>query len=287
VTRLRRTRLAVFGTLVIISAFFPAYSVAQDGRVPGYPIGTVIAGNVILGAGIAAIGHIGDRHKAMQAALKGGAAGGLVFAGKWIVSQNNSSTNILGRQIAAVGSSAVRNAAAGEDFLHDVSLMYGPVRVHLTTGKTFSIQPRVDLASSFELWHAAHTRQLSFDPGRSFTSGVPIFEIDSAKRTGGLGGSHEGGVVRFRSKTPFQIANSELTRRIIGHELVHVTQFDFAFNTFAAPIEARIFRAIPGGQVVNQFLDLGLNVPLLSALNTLVPYRSRPWEREARTLATR
>jgi hypothetical protein len=107
------------------------------------------------------------------------------------------------------------------------------------------------------------------------------------KRTGDLGGSQEGGVVRFRAKTPYQIVDSDALRKLIGHEFVHVVQSDFAFNAVAEPIEKSILDPIPGGSFLHRYIDIGLNVPLLSALNAIEPYNSRPWEREARTLSGR
>lgn len=265
----------------------PVVLAAQTGSVERYPIGAVLAGNVVLGAAIAAIGQLGNRDKAFRAAAKGGVAGAVVFAGKWIVSQNKSGTNILGREIAAAGSSGVKNAAAGDGMLQFVTLIYGPLRFHVTTGKHFSVRPKLDIASSLVLWKASRADQLSFNRRRSFASGVPVFEVDSAKRTGGLGGSQEGGVVQFRSKIPSQIMASDVLEKVIGHELVHVVQYDFAFNSIVEPIEKLILDGIPGGSFVHRYIDLGLNVPLLSALNAIEPYKTRPWEREARTLSGR
>lgn len=257
----------------------------QDVAVRRYSVGAVLVGNVVIGAAVAAVGHIGKRDQAVKAAVRGGAAGAIVFAGKWIVSQNKAPTNLVGREIAAVGSSGVRNAAAGNGPLQFVTLVYGPVRFHLRTGEKFEFRPKLDLASSIEFVRAARTKQLSLDAGRSLTNGVPVFEVDSAKKTGGLGGSHEGGIVRFRAKTPYEIVAPDFLERIIGHELVHVVQYDFAFNAIVEPIETTVLNRIPGGSSVHRYVDLGLNVPLLSALNAAVPYNRRPWEREARTLA--
>jgi hypothetical protein len=258
---------------------------AQDVSVKPYSVGAVLVGNVVLGAAIAAFGHIGNHTGVMQAAFKGGAAGAVVFAGKWIVSRNNTPANLLGREIAAAGSSGVSNASAGNDLLQFITLVYGPVRLHITTGKNFKIRPKLDIASSIELVRAARTHQISFDRRRSLTDGVPVFEVDSAKRTGGLGASHEGGVVRFRAKTPTQIVAPDILERVIGHELVHVVQYDFVFSAIAEPLETDLLNEIPGGSAIHRYVDLGLNVPLLSILNSAIPYVSRPWEREARTLA--
>lgn len=60
-----------------------------------------------------------------------------------------------------------------------------------------------------------------------------------------------------------------------------------AARAFEMPLETSILNKILGGSTVHRFVDLGLNVPLLSVLNGAVPYINRPWEREARTLARR
>jgi len=273
--------------IVLASLGRPVVATAQTRSVAPYSIGAVLAGNIVIGAAIAAISQLENRDKAWRAAAKGGAAGAVVFAGKWIVSQNKSGTNILGREIAAAGSSGIRNAAAGDGMLQFVTLVYGPVRFHVTTGNKFSVRPKLDIASSFELWKAFRADQLSFKQTRSIASGISVFEVDSAKRTGGLGGSQEGGVVRFRAKAPSQVISSDVLEKVIGHEFVHVVQSDFAFNTIAEPIEKAILDSVPVGSFVHRYMDVGLNVPLLSALNLIEPYNSRPWEREARTLSGR
>src|SRR4051812_1284356 len=165
-----------------------------------YSTPAVFAGNVVVGATVAALGQLGNRRKMAKAALKGATAGAVVFTGKWIVAQNNTSTRLLGRELAAFGSSGVRNAAADHGLTEFMTLAYGPVRFHMKTSGDRYLRVKLDLASSVEIVRALRSSDLSFDTRRSWVSGVPIFEIDPAKKTGDVGGSHEGGVVRFRAQ---------------------------------------------------------------------------------------
>jgi hypothetical protein len=126
-----------------------------------------------------------------------------------------------------------------------------------------------------------------FDFERSVINGIAVFEVASLPQSSEVGGSHSGGVIRFRSRAEGMEASSSTIRRIIGHEMVHVIQSDFLFNVLSEPVEKKFMEATSGGRLIHRYVDLGLNAPLSSALNSLITYENRPWEREAVTLAGR
>jgi hypothetical protein len=65
-----------------------------------------------------------------------------------------------------------------------------------------------------------------------------------------------------------------------------VGQYDFAFIIWSEPTEAWISRKVRGAERLHRYVDLGLHVPLWGAVNTIVPYRDLPWEREAYFLSS-
>lgn len=253
----------------------------------GYSTLTSAAGNVALGAVTAALGQAIRRKPVTRASLQGAFGGALVFAGKSLIAQNHQATNLLARQVAAIGSSGVRNAAAGRGFADELALPYGPFRLHVLTTRRPKVRLKLDLAMTMVTIRAAFDREVAFDPARSFASGVAVFETDSTLPGRTTGGSYTGGVVRFRVKTPLVVLDANAVRELVGHEFVHAVQSDFVFNAWVGPIEEKLLAPTDAGRRINRYVDLGLNVPLWSVLNSLVPYRERPWEREAVALAKR
>lgn len=245
----------------------------------------LLAGNIAIGALTAGISRI-VRHEPLDRAMLYGALGGAVGeAGKVIVAQNYRATNLFGREVAAVGSSIVASAATKHAPLH-LMFPWGPFHLHVEPANS-KARLRIDLANLIATIAALRDRDLHFDGDKSFTYGLAVFKVDSAKRSGGLGGSQIAGVVRYRSESPYMTAQPSTIRAIIGHELVHVAQSDIAFTTLSAPLESCLFQIIPGGRVVGRYFDLGLQVPALGVLNGVIPYKSQPWEREAVTFVGR
>ena len=274
--------------VTVLAAAFPAAAVAQEPELPRvYDNIAVAAGNVALGTLTAALSRIIRGERVDYRAITGGALGGaLVLAGKGIVAENGGVTNFAGRQLAALGSSGIRNAGAGRPFLSHVSLPWGPLRFHVTTPEK-RIRVKLDLATSITLAAAFFDDELNFDSQRSLASGVAIFDADTSAIAETLGGSYGGGVIQVRSQARGMVATPATIDRIIGHELVHAIQSDFLFNTLSEPLEATLLGRSAKGRIFNRYVDLGLNMPLAAALNSIIAYEKRPWEREARTLAGR
>jgi hypothetical protein len=276
--------IAVITAIAMVAADRCDAQMAGD-QVPGSNFPLVLAANMAVGAGTAAIGRIIAKKNPLKAAVTGAIAGSVVFAGKWMVAKNDDRSNLLGRSIAAVGSSAVRDAAAGNPYLANVVLPYGVVRVHVTRLTQKPVSVRLDLAASIATLVNASSSSEQLQLKKSIISGVPFFLIDRNKRGGSLEGIHQAGVVTYRTETPFVVQAEETTRKMLGHELAHVVQSDFLFIAYASPVEDWLFPLLPGGRTIHRFVDIGLHVPMLSAANAIVPYTDRPWEREAVTLA--
>lgn len=256
---------------------------ANEPRPSSTTLTRVFAANIGIGALIAAVGAVTSRHSVGRAAVRGTIGGAVAYSGKAIVGRNLASTVLLGREIAAVGASIVENAGRGKGVLDRVVLPYGPLRAYIFLKPRVSVRVKLDLISSVVAIKDFRDSQLAFDMRRSATTGTGVFLVDSAAPGVTLGGSHIGNVIEIRSVTPFINASSTTVRRIIGHELVHVSQFDFTFLTLAEPVESVIVPMVPGGKWIHTYVDLGINVPFWSVANSLIPYSKRPWEREAAT----
>lgn len=266
----------------------PSLGLAQEMTAPArYNTVAVAAGNIALGVVAGGLGRAIRGKRIDRRAIAGGAiGGGLVFTGKAIVSENSGWANLLGRELAAVGSSGIRNVGAGRAFTSHLSLPWGPIRVHVTRSTRPTAQVKLDLATTVAT-AVAFANEMEFDFERSLINGIAVFEVDSLRQSSEVGGSHSGGVVRLRSRAEGMEVSSSTIRRIIGHEMVHVVQSDFLFNVLSEPVEKRVMEATSGGRFIHRYVDLGLNAPLSSGLNSLVTYEKRPWEREAVTLAGR
>ncbi len=262
---------------------------AQEAALPKrYNRGVLALSNAGLGALASVLGQrTRGKRVTLRSTLKGAAGGGLVYAGKAVVARNSGFTNLLGRELAAVGSSGVLNASEGRGFFDHLSLPWGPVRVHIDRKPATKVNLKLDLAGSVATIIALADSDLDFELGKSIAYGVAVFRADRADNPHLAHGSHAAGVVKYRTGIPRGTATPAEVRATIGHELVHVVQADFRFTFLSEPLESHVMSEYAVTRFVNRYVDLGLNVPLAAGLNVLVPYSRRPWESEAVSLAGR
>lgn len=262
---------------------------AQEAALPQrYNNGLLAIGNTGIGALASVVGQgVRGKRVTLRRTLQGAAGGGLVYAGKAVVARNSGFTNLLGRELAAVGSSGVRNASSGRGFFDNLSLPWGPVRVHIDRKAATKVMVKLDLAGSVATIVALADSDLDFELGKSFAYGVAVFRADRAENPDLADGSHAAGVVRYRTGIPQGTASPAKIRGTIGHELVHVVQADFLFNALSEPLESHLMGRHAVSRFVNRYVDIGGNVPFASGLNAVVPYARRPWESEAVSLAGR
>ena len=179
---------------------------------------------------------------------------------------------LLGREVAALGASVVANAGDGRAPFAAAILPVGPVRFYI--GEQ-AVRVKLDLAGAIALADAASQPHARLELGISMAAGTPIFTNVS------LDPPHYGvqgaGVVGF--------ARNGESRRLRGHELVHVAQYDFTFIAWGEPIERAVVPTLPAGSLVHPYVDLGANLAFFWLGDWILPYNQRPWEREAYLLA--
>lgn len=216
----------------------------------------------------------------------GALGGGVVYAGKRLAAETFPGAGFVGRDVAAVGTSIVRNAADARPLLDSLMLPVGPLRLHLSPRDP--VRPRVEV-NLFQLYWTTYglaEDRLELDLGESLSSGAAVFRADrfllDADDDPVLGVA-VGGVVML---SPQDAARRE---RSLAHERAHVLQRDFFHHAWFRPLEERLARGLPGDGYVDR-VDYDLMAPALvwgaSALGWGDPF-SGPVEAEAEFLEGR
>lgn len=220
----------------------------------------------------------------------GAAGGALVYAGKRIAVEPWDGAGLAGREVAAVGTSIIRNTADGRPPLQRLVLPVWIGRLYVTTGPRLGVQPRLDLLGAAATAYQAVSASSTFDLRRTLSSGAPVFRVYED----GLGwlGFQRAGVVLLRYDTGYRGIEEQLPddmlvplERSFSHERVHVVQLDQAFLLLTAPAEDWILEQDEDAAALHRWIDPGVLTAVLYIPELLVPYERRPWEREADFLA--
>jgi hypothetical protein len=218
-----------------------------------------------------------------------GALGGIViYGGKRLVVERFDGAGLLGREVAAVGSSMVRNASDGVGLFEQLVLPVGPVRLYVRPAER-AVQPKLDaLAFAWTIYGIAEP-ELSFDAGESLSAGAPVFLTDGkVLRSSNVDSTHAAGVtvsgVILLADVPAM--GAAFRARAFAHERVHVLQGDHIFATWTDPLESWLLRDVPGSRQVGRWADLGVSTDVFRVFSLLFDdYDERPWEMEAAFLA--
>jgi hypothetical protein len=265
-------------------------AIAQETATPQQANQAIVLGvNAGLGAFIAVVGRVIANKPVRNAAFFGALGGTASYIGKRVIARSDPKTNLLGREFSAAGASVVANAGSGTGPLNRFVFPYGPLRFQWDRDSSRSFSAKLDIATTLETAWVLHKGGVQLDMTRTISSGAPVFRVATGKegdvQLADVGGSQLAGVILHRDQTQSLGEASATIDRTLGHELVHVAQYDFSFIALAAPIEKSILQQTTGGTWINKYVDLGLNVPLWSALNVIIPYQNRPWEIEAVTFS--
>jgi hypothetical protein len=236
----------------------------------------VFAVNVALGAVTAGVWRVAMRKPFVGGLVRGAAAGAGVYAGKKIIAKETPLAWWGGRQIAAIASSEVSNAAEGLPILQRVVLPLGPIRIHFDRLAPRNVRPRLDALQSIAIVAFAVHPATRFSAKESLATGEIVFVNESDK----FDGYHAAGVISLS-----EILTSEFLvpckRRILSHELIHAAQYDFTFTAWSDGAQAAISRRLRSVAFITRFIDVNLTLPLPYVANRLVEYGYRPWEIEA------
>lgn len=285
--RSRRSYLAATIAAATVSAAAASQSFeplpAQDSRPSFQGEVETLAINALLGGlvgGVARLHHDGN----FGAGFTRGIAGGtVIYAGKRVAAERWSGAGFLGREISAVGSSMIANAGEGAPVLSKATLPLGPLLVQV--GERTGSESRVRLyVPGVAAMGYAWATGMRLDARESLSSGAPVFHRPAGLESGGV---HVAGITLYET-TPAQWQDgSGRFEEMTAHERVHVLQHDFAVQVLGRPLQRRLLSAVAGGAKLDRYLDFGFQYPIWIGASAVIPYRDRPWEKEAYFLSAR
>lgn len=256
--------------------------------------GAALAINVGVGAATAGISRLLDRRPVKRVPLwrsvvAGSAAGATIFAGKVIVAESCDGCGLVGRQVAAVGGSVLTNATIGRTELEELVLPLGPFRVHVRGRggaepvpgeRTSPVWVKVDLPTAVTAAWLASSGDRRLDLGASLSAGAPVFVAPGGENVA----EQLFGVILVNELRGLRW-NGKVDRITLGHESVHVLQYDQRSAMWSAPVEHWVARRSTVAGRVLRYVELGITEPVWQMFAFDAPYDRRITEREAWLLA--
>jgi hypothetical protein len=200
-------------------------------------------------------------------------------AGKQVAGQRFDGAGLMGRQLAAFGTSVVRSAS--EDTMV-VILPVGPMTFEVRPSAVDRVRPRVNLVGTATLLYYVVRADTRLDMGASVSAGAPVFRFPTetvSTRDGIIFGRMDFGTIVL-GRTP--VVQDVQRRMTLPHEAIHVVQYDFLEQALSLPPERAILRKLGASEGFLRHVDLGaISVMLAGVLQMHMDYDDRPWEREA------
>ena len=165
--------------------------------------------------------------------LDGALGGGVTYLGKRLSAARFSGAGFLGREVAAVGGSIVRNGSLGVGTFDTLVLPLGPLKAFVTPSALRRTRIRLDLYQTGYLLAALSEERLALDWRRTFSAGAPVFLTDAMIQgeDGFVSGTMGGGVIVLGRGT------NNAKDDTFAHERVHVAQMDFFEISFGLSLE--------------------------------------------------
>lgn len=214
---------------------------------------------------------------------RGALGGTVIYAGKRVAAERYFGAGLLGREVAAVGASIVRNASDGVGTLDRLYLPAGFTRVYWDRTRG-SVRVKLDVASAAYLVYGVIEKDLSFDGGKSISAGTAVFNTDNEVIVYGDGEQHAAGVSNagmiFRANVPGW--GEDFLDRAFAHERIHVLQDDQLFITLNDHLDDWLFEKSGALRPAGRYIDLNGVTPFLKLIAGAIPkHGDRPWELEA------
>lgn len=274
----------IAGFVVCMAVAFPVYATAQARRASAASESSIIAANVLIGGASAGLARLIAHKPFLGAFARGSAAGATSYIGKRIIANEGPWAAWTGRSVAAIAASEIRNAETGKRFLQEVILPIGPGRLYAEPRAGRLTRFKIDLAAIIASVAFARAEDTRLNWSESLRNGAVVFN-QPFRNSGDA--SHVAGVIRIEDIPANLPRNGRNYVRsgVLAHEIIHASQNDFAFITWAQPVEHALFDRKGIGHAVYSRVDFGLGVALWQFLNTTISHDQRPWEREAAHLA--
>lgn len=217
-----------------------------------------------------------------RAFLRGAGGGLLVGAGRQVAGSRFDGAGLLGRQLSALGLSAIR-AATADTAAWLVPL--GPLKLSVVPASSDRLRARVNLTEvTAMLYYVVHD-EARLDGRASLSAGAPVFRVPGRTfetADGEALGRMDAGIILLgAADEPYRVRRDIA----LGHEAVHILQLDFGTEIVTGALEEQAMRRLFGDAAADR-LDPGVLSPLLlGGLNLITRYADRPWEQEADRLS--
>lgn len=238
-----------------------------------------LAINGALGGFSAAMYALARGKNPWRAAYKGFGGGVTMGVGKQVAGRRFDGGGLIGRQLAAVGTSLVRSASEDTTVL---LVPVGPMTLEVRPGAVDRVRPRVNLVSTATVLYYVIRSDTRIDMRATLSAGAPVFRFPTetvTTRDGIIFGRMDFGTILLGS--PPSVLD-EQRRMTLPHESIHILQYDFLDQALTLPVERAILRKLGVGPGFLRHVDLGATSVLLAGvLQMHMDYDDRPWEREA------
>jgi hypothetical protein len=279
-----RWRTASCSRLMLLAFLLaPSLVRAQTERPPATSTSRLIVVNALLGGLSAGVSNAAGGRSFLSAFVKGSGGGVVAFAGKKIIAEKGALAAWSGRQVAALGAAQVRNAGAGRPMFEQLVFPLGPTRIYVNTKDSIRAAAKLDITALVTAVMMANRPNTSFDPASSFSNGAMVFR--SPWPEDNSAGAMRLGVLRISDPPP--PSGRVLIERasVVAHEVIHLAQYDFVNIALSDPIERWALTQSRVGKVIHRYVDFSSASYVWASLNSLLNTDSRPWEREAVSLA--
>ncbi|MGQ0562544.1 MAG: hypothetical protein ACT443_11800 [Gemmatimonadota bacterium] len=244
---------------------------------------TVLSANAVLGGLTAGLFQELRGGSFKDGFTRGALGGAAIYAGKRVAAQRFSGAGLLGRELAAVGASVVRNASDGIGSFDRLILPAGFTRIYWNRAEG-AVTVKLDVATAAFTAYGVLEDELAFDARASFSGGAPVFRTDNEIITFGTGEQHAAGVSRAGVvlRAFVEPWGEEFLDRALAHELVHVVQDDQLFITLNDHLDDWAFAQLGPAKRLSRYIDLNISSEVLVLLARWIDdHADRPWEMEA------
>ena len=249
------------------------------GRLSGPDRVAHLAVNGALGGFSAAMFALARGKNPWRAALMGFGGGVVMGAGKQVAGTAFDGSGLVGRQLAALGTSFVRSAS--EDTML-VLVPIGPMTLEVRPRAADRLRSRVNLVGSATVLYYIIRADTRIDLDATLSAGAPVFRFPTetvSTRDGIIFGRMDFGTIIIGTASS---AVDERRRMTLAHEAIHLGQYDFLEHALTLPPERAILRKLGVGERFLRHIDVGaMSVMLAGVLHMQMSYDARPWEREA------
>lgn len=215
--------------------------------------------------------------------VEGALGGSIVYAGKRTAAESFAGAGFLGRSMAAVGASSVRNVSRGDPLFSRLTLPLGPLWVEFDT-PTRELSARLDPVALGWMAYGISEPELELDWGATFSNGAPVFKThNKVLKLGGdtihVAGVTNAGIVYSADVPAYGPGHA---RRHRAHEQVHVIQEDQLAIMWTDPLGRWAMGRAARLRRLRSRLAVNLSTEILRLLGHAVPeHGDRPWEVES------